>query len=1427
MNKKHKKILISLIALGAVSATALAGSLIACTELNRNKNLEYKNKFSILLTKIKSELNFLVENQTEEVIKFREFLNEVEKNSNKSTSFRDKYDELFKEYENFSSIITEYEKRKLINLINETKKLLEINFADQKYLNITSNVYKILEKNSVSSEEKFTSYISLIQSQNEIKNAIDKANKNKEIIDNEEQIENDKVVQDLQKLQDIFLDKVLEIKNEYLKNYHSLNDPKLNLILRPLNELVTNVLALVREMDLSKIDETTKILNDLTKQTVNNLNKYNVEKEKSLKNYRDNLAILSHLKNTLIQTNSHDLLDKVNSYLDTILNDEQLQVLSKEQLDKKAYEISIVVENVLLSIDEAKIKQEFLKNLYDNAYENELDRYNDYPEIKNVLKKSLDQSIENYINVFDINELDRRINLINKAITKAKNDLELLDNNTLYEEKLEQLRSLIKTIKENQLNNFDLIQELEIKKILTELNDLTMEAENNILNFNDDEINNKLKQLNEILNKTNTTLKNYISQKSIAFEKLIKAKESATKLLDSLTHPDWNEFKLDLSKVVQEANNLDKNTATLKEINDLTTKIKDAQVLLQNTKNNIDLRQHELKEYYDNLVKNELPKYTNYKDIYDELSASLDSVIENYKDIIKQETFNSAYNSMDNAVEKARNDLNKSLKDKLLARINEIRAEEVFSTDELFSSQNDELEKTLSSAIETDDKDSTWLADQLQNLNNTYSKLTNEADAIVKSKIAQFASTLSNLRDEENLEPVLISLIDVKLQSSNSEGKNLALLVEDYKTLKDANNKIPSVINLYKEINKAKTEVSNELSNKIEYKNILDNFNHIVSSLQQYIDFNQEQEEFNQNITQILQQLKESKDNALVEKYRLDIASEVTYWMDNNRLNNDFNYINSTNLANEINILLNNASNNTNYSLEQIKESFNSMNSKILEGYRNILNKLVNNVESQNYDYTTHVDLKKLIDEAKILFESNDPHTIQIKFTELKDEFERLKSSDAARLRSLERLKAKIKEANTFNTNTKDNERFVEIKTELKNAIDEASEGDIEILSQEEINQRLTALSQALDTAIFDKVIEEQTAEANKQTYKSIINQISNEETKIMYEPLYASIKTTMRNDTDAINTVNESKLDDLHSNTIANLNTKLNKILRDAKQAQVNKYGEIKIELTNLSNKFDEKYTTFADLVNADQWFANKTYSEDFKNKVRTYTAKMNEKANKYKEYLTTENPNIFTIYGYSRNYEFLLKFMEWFENVAAIETQDGFVDETKYAMLDDMLNTHYNDFATSGFRNLLLAGSKTSQNIRGWENLNSRGAEGYQNYIYLRYVGKEGTDMTKRDGFNEQLWTSNGLIPLIWNTQQWMDRLFSPEFVNNILTDKPEYKNELYNSVFAEFANDENKFVMKRWYSTKYLVKLSDFIENTTRYPEIKDSFSIETLI
>lgn len=61
-----------------------------------------------------------------------------------------------------------------------------------------------------------------------------------------------------------------------------------------------------------------------------------------------------------------------------------------------------------------------------------------------------------------------------------------------------------------------------------------------------------------------------------------------------------------------------------------------------------------------------------------------------------------------------------------------------------------------------------------------------------------------------------------------------------------------------------------------------------------------------------------------------------------------------------------------------------------------------------------------------------------------------------------------------------------------------------------------------------------------------------------MHEPLYASIKTTMHNDTDVINTVNESKLDDLHSNTIENLNTKLNKILRDTKQPQVDKYGEI-----------------------------------------------------------------------------------------------------------------------------------------------------------------------------------------------------------------------------------------------------------------------------
>ncbi|AWX70034.1 hypothetical protein DP067_01470 [Mycoplasmopsis anatis] len=1227
MKKKHKKILISLIALGAVGATALGATLVGCTVSSSNTNSEYKKKLYELINKTKSELAFLTDDKREEVVKFIELVSQFQNElSNKSINFKDKYNELSKLYAEFNLSIIEQEKTNLTNLIDKTKKLLESEFADEKYSDIVNQIKSLLDKNSIKPEDNFTSYVPLIQSQNEILKAIEKANSYKNQLIENEKNNQDKVAQELENKQNALIDKVNKIKKQYLKNYPSLNDFKLNSTLSPLNDLANKILDSAKDMEVEQINENTTKLNDLLKKTLNELNTYNEDKEKSLKNYQNNLSALNELKNTLVANNSYEILDKVNTYLSTLPTEEQLSNFSKEQLDEKAEQISIVVENVVSSINEVKLKQQYLKSLYDKVIANELEKYNDYPEIKEEFKKSLDKSIDNYQNVMDMNELNNRIQSIKDANTKAKSDLEKAHNAALHEAKVEQLKNLIEFIKENQLKDYETIKESEIKNILSELNDATTDAENNISNLNDHEIDEKINLLNNIIDKTNTSITNYNNQKDEAIKQLNEDIKNATTLLDSLADQNLDKFKQELSKIIDDANSLDTNVATLADINNLSSK------------------------------------------------------------------------------------------------------------------------------------------------------------------------------------------------------------------LNDKSTKITAIANLYEEIKKAKQEVSNALENKTEYQTIQDNFDNIVNNLLENINLDQKQELFDQNITQLLEQLNKAKDNALIDKYRTDINAEVSYWNENERLNNDFTYIESTDLASDIKTSFDNASNNQDYSLEQIKESFDTMNSKVLEGYKDILNKLVTKVEAENYNYDLYPELKTKLDEAKALSTSTNSRELQAKFTELKDEYEKVKTTERARLSSLEKLKNKIAESQTFDANTKDNARFSQIKTDIKTAINLANEGTIENLSQAEIEKRLTVLTQALETATNAKAVEEQAAETNKTTYESIIKQIKAEEIKIMYEPLYANIKTTMRSNTDSIVNENTPKIDDLHSSTIAELNTKLSKILEDSKQAEANKYKEIKDRLTELSTQFDTKYTAFSTLVQGDQWFANKKYSDDFKNKARTYATKMKVKADKYKEYLTSKNADIFSMFGYSRSYEFLLKFMEWFENVAAVSTQDEFItDNSKAELLNEMINLHYNSDTTSAYRqSVLFTGASGSENYKNTFNTNIYSEHGYQKEIYKDYINKQGQNLDVRDAKNEELWNKNGLIPLIWNTQQWMDYLFSPSFLASVDASNPMFRSNLYNNVFVKAENDDTVIgnnarphvVMRRWFSAKYLVELqSKFISNKKTYPEI--NFTADRLL
>lgn len=653
MKKKNKKLLIPLIALGCAGVVTLSASLAACSIIQKNTNSEYKDKITKLLSEIKDEIKILEGDQRKEVNDFFDYINQVENSLNENTNKKDDYNELLNRYTTFAKEIYNQEKIKLSKLIDEIKNILKTEFSDEKYSSIHQSLSKVVvDKSVLLDQESNSTYVDLILAQKDLLKALEEANKNKEAIDNN-------LKDELKAKQDKFKEKLSEAKNNNINIYENNNDDELKTILKPLEDFINELLGKIESLDSQQVDKNNNELDKILEETLEKITEYNDLKNKAIQKYLKLLEQANELKDLFENKNASEFINELNNFMSNIPNSEEIKNFSVSKIEAKSEELSSFLEDILLRFNQVVQKQDELKKHYDSVITNELSKYDSYPTIKNDLEEKLNNIIKDYDRVFDNNELDSKFNEINNALNKAEEEKNKQNENTSDEsDDIDYKKILLENIskvKENELIYFSEIRDYDLYLILNPLNIYVDELEKRIDSLNNNQLKNEISDLELQISKVREPLLEFNKYKEKVIKEHLEALENYKVFIKSIENSKYDFFKKFLYEKLD--NLVDEETMKSRKIptwaiKDWTGVFSYSIEYVNNQISQIESKQDELKRKYDSAIP-EVVNYNDYPEIKAELQNTLDSIIENYKNIFEFRELEEKMKQIENALRKA------------------------------------------------------------------------------------------------------------------------------------------------------------------------------------------------------------------------------------------------------------------------------------------------------------------------------------------------------------------------------------------------------------------------------------------------------------------------------------------------------------------------------------------------------------------------------------------------------------------------------------------------------------------------------------------------------------------------------------------------------------------------------------------------------
>ncbi|QDY87939.1 hypothetical protein [Mycoplasma anserisalpingitidis] len=762
----------------------------------------------------------------------------------------------------------------------------------------------------------------------------------------------------------------------------------------------------------NSINEAEKILNEYKDKVQNNSSNHSNDETKSNK-FQELKDKIDQIKKVIIENSDNnndptkkEIIKELEDFITEIEGKEEQ--LSDEEIDNKINELDTIVHNTneklkqfdkdkqdkINKYDEIlKEKDDFVNSLTDensSNIKNEIeDKFNNLPS-KEELKDKTNEEIEN-----SINEAKK---ILNEYKDKVQNNSSDHSNDETKSNKFQELKDKIDQIKKDITENIDNNNDPTKKEIIKELEDFITEIEGKEKQLSDEEIDNKIKELDTIVHNTKEKLEQFDKDKQDKINKYDEVLKEKDDFVNSLTDGNSSNIK---NEIEDKFNNLPSKEELKDKTNEeIENYINEAEKILNEYKDKVQNNSsdhsndetksnkfQELKDKIDQIKKDITENNDNNndptkKEIIKELEDFI-TEIEGKEEQLSDEEIDNKIKELDTIVHNTNEKLEQFEKENFYMKklefdkyILNIEKEDVF-THELFK----DLRVIFLEKLEFYKKLSFITSKQIEfflnDINSWYEMIKSERNSIVIEDIKKISDEgispkAHEIRSFMNSIMFAGKIFDIQYemeQKYNADLDNLDLLFDYRNVFLRIDENCSTFIEIVKPIindiffpsnHYIVTSWFNDNSKQLNSSEWWLYISDFLDKWRSEIDYTQENDVFKNNLIKKLSEFRNYINQLIIPEYQryLEIIPSTYYWkykIENPTEDEKRTIIEVEEMWNDKPSEVNNSN------LNNVTEFLVNLNSKISSIYENRITSLIKKIEAENIDPNKYPELFKYV----------------------------------------------------------------------------------------------------------------------------------------------------------------------------------------------------------------------------------------------------------------------------------------------------------------------------------------------------------------------------------------------------------------------------------------------------------------------------------
>ncbi|MBW0595273.1 hypothetical protein HUN03_00570 [Mycoplasmopsis anatis] len=671
----------------------------------------------------------------------------------------------------------------------------------------------------------------------------------------------------------------IKIANDLINN--SLNPEIYKNIVDELKSLIDNYNPLINneETTYTELVQANKTIEEVIKNAEEQKNKIDNSNSNSDKDYRLKIEEIENkineIKNNIINNNKESNDEKLNEIIKDLVDfidqiDGKINQIDPDKIDEKKKELENLVINTQNKLDSYNKEKEQSSNKYNEIISEKDEISKNLTEKDQDLKNELDQAFSKLptpeeIKDKTLSEIEENINKAENILTDIKDRLgnnDSSNNNSGYQEKIQQLKDKIAEIKQNILNPNKNSNDPKVDEILTDLTNLVNSLDGKESTLTSQQINQKITELITLESSTKEKLNEYNNQKNNNLNQYNNVHKEKDALSVELTNKEFLDLKNELDQAFSKLPTPEEiKDKTLSEIEEAITRANAEIEKIKNKIIEIENKRNEINNAHDNILKNELNKYEGL-DIKEQLKYKIDESIKNVDKTTNIDELNRKLDEINSALKKAEQD--KKEFDAAKNNLNEIvfnaSKENVFKY-VLFNGLWDEIKTVLDEVNGKTYRNTFEVEESIYQVDNKYKDLVMRKNEILENAINtetnEIYSTLDDNLSSLSMASDIINELKAKVHNENESEK--IVYYENLVNIKENAKEYAKYLNLFDDIER-NSNVLNSNTSPIEFTSLntplAETFYSYYLEQKSSINLVQTPIEFNKNINTVVNDLK-------------------------------------------------------------------------------------------------------------------------------------------------------------------------------------------------------------------------------------------------------------------------------------------------------------------------------------------------------------------------------------------------------------------------------------------------------------------------------------------------------------------------------------------------------------------------------------------